>query len=112
METPLSRFKRADVCFWQFSADERKFLGLRMRFARGNVRDHLDSAKIDHSLRSRAMGVTAVEKFKNQLPRDFSYQAKPAMSPIGTFETCRPALKMSVYWGRPEATGRRSKRRV
>ena len=55
METPLSRFKRADVCFWQFSADERKFLGLRMRFARGNVRDHLDSAKLDHSLRSRAM---------------------------------------------------------
>jgi NAD(P)-dependent dehydrogenase (short-subunit alcohol dehydrogenase family) len=31
-------------------------------------------------------------------------------SPYGTFETCRPALKMSVYRGRPEVTGRRSKR--
>src|SRR5713101_3493330 len=28
----------------------------------------------------------------------------------GTFETCRPALRMSVYPGRPEVTGRWSKR--
>ncbi len=28
-----------------------------------------------------------------------------------TFETCRPGQKMSIYRGRPEVTGRRSKRR-
>jgi hypothetical protein len=43
-----------DVRFWQivlkkpFLADERKFLGPPMRFVRGNVRDHIDSPKIDH----------------------------------------------------------------
>jgi hypothetical protein len=31
-----------------------------------------------------------------------------AMSPIGTFETCRPMLPMSVHRGRPEVTGARS----
>jgi hypothetical protein len=31
-----------------FLADERKFLGLLMRFVRGNVRDHIDSTKNDH----------------------------------------------------------------
>ena len=29
----------------------------------------------------------------------------------GTFETCRPALKMSVHRGRSEVTGGRSERR-
>jgi hypothetical protein len=33
-------------------------------------------------------------------------------SAYGTFETCRPALKMSAFKGRPEVTDRRSKRRV
>ena len=33
------------------------------------------------------------------------------MSLIGTFETCRPALKMSVHRGRSEVTGGRSERR-
>src|SRR5258708_26105768 len=32
-----------------------------------------------------------------------------AMSLIGTFETCRRALRMSAYRGRSEVTGRRSK---
>jgi len=31
--------------FW---GGERKFLELLMRFARGNVRDHIVSSKIDH----------------------------------------------------------------
>jgi len=29
----------------------------------------------------------------------------------GTFETCRRTLRMSAYWGRPEVSGARSKRR-
>jgi hypothetical protein len=34
------------------------------------------------------------------------------MSPeVGTFETCQPALLMSVHQGRPEVIGRGSKRR-
>jgi hypothetical protein len=32
-------------------------------------------------------------------------------SESGTFETCRPALNMSGHRGRPEVTGRNSKRR-
>jgi hypothetical protein len=40
-----------------------------------------------------------------------SYQAKPEMSPVGTFETCRPALTMSVSGGIPEVTGGGSNRR-
>ena len=31
-----------------------------------------------------------------------------AMSPVGTFETSRPALTMSAYRGRPEVVGRRA----
>ena len=27
------------------------------------------------------------------------------MSPSGTFETCRPVLRMSVHWERPEVIG-------
>src|SRR6266436_2720569 len=33
------------------------------------------------------------------------------MSPVGTIETCRPALMMSVHRGRPEVAGSGSKRR-
>jgi hypothetical protein len=33
-----------------------------------------------------------------------------ATSEIGTFETCRPTLKMSAHWGGPEVVGRLSKR--
>jgi hypothetical protein len=33
--------------FW---GDERKFLGPLVRFVRGDVRDHIDSPKIDHEL--------------------------------------------------------------
>src|ERR1700716_3020608 len=32
------------------------------------------------------------------------------MSGCGTFETCRRTLRMSAHCGRPEVTGRRSKR--
>ena len=34
---------------------------------------------------------------------------RPMRSVVGTFETCRPALRMSVYRGRPEVVGARSK---
>jgi hypothetical protein len=53
--------------FWE---GERKFLEPLMRFARGDVRDHIVSSKIDHSvvaLKSDA----AAEKSKDQLSRDF-----------------------------------------
>jgi hypothetical protein len=33
-----------------------------------------------------------------------------ATSAFGTFETCRPALRMSVYQGRPAVIGARSER--
>jgi hypothetical protein len=33
-----------------FLAEQRKFLGPLMRFVRGDVRDHIDSPKIDHGL--------------------------------------------------------------
>ena len=47
--------------FWQivlkksFSPDERNFLGPLMRFARGNVRDHIISRKNDRTPRIGAM---------------------------------------------------------
>jgi len=43
-----------DVAYWlivlqkSFWGDERNFLELLMRFTRGDVRDHIDSSKIDH----------------------------------------------------------------
>jgi hypothetical protein len=33
-----------------FLAEQQKFLGPLMRFVRGDVRDHIDSPKIDHEL--------------------------------------------------------------
>ena len=36
---------------------------------------------------------------------------RASTSAFGTFETCRPALKMSVHRGRSEVTGGRSERR-
>jgi hypothetical protein len=45
---------RAEVSFWQillqksFWGGERKFLKPLMRFARGDMRDHIASSKIDH----------------------------------------------------------------
>src|ERR1700694_4957308 len=44
------------------------------------------------------------EKFPSAVKKDF-------FNTIGTFETCRRALRMSVHRGRPEVTGRRSERR-
>jgi hypothetical protein len=49
-----------DGCYWQillqksFWADQRDFLGPLMGFARGDVRDDIVLAKIDHGLRIRA----------------------------------------------------------
>ena len=43
--------------------------------------------------------------------RPLSYQTKRAMSRVGTFETCRLTLGMSVNGGRPEVISRRSNRR-
>ena len=37
--------------------------------------------------------------------------AAAAMSPDGTFETCRPALNVSAYRAGPEVTSLRSERR-
>jgi hypothetical protein len=43
-----------NVAYWQivlkksFWGDERNFLESLMRFTRGDVRDHIDSSKIDH----------------------------------------------------------------
>jgi hypothetical protein len=34
--------------------------------------------------------------------RPLFYQAKPAMSPVGTFETCRVHRAMSAFRGNPE----------
>jgi hypothetical protein len=40
------------------------------------------------------------------LPRIIAAARRCPRCPVlGTFETCRPALKMSVDWGRPEVTG-------
>jgi hypothetical protein len=53
--------------FW---GDERKFLEPLMHFARGDVRDHVVSSKINHflvALKSDA----ATETSKNRLSRDF-----------------------------------------
>jgi hypothetical protein len=36
---------------------------------------------------------------------------KGAVAAIGTFETCRPALRTSAYRGRPEVAGRLSNQR-
>jgi hypothetical protein len=61
-ETTLSNESRDFRCgsillqksFW---ADQRKFLGPLMRFARGDVRDHIASSKIDHGASYKRYGV-------------------------------------------------------
>jgi hypothetical protein len=54
--------------FW---GDERKFLEPLMRFARGDVRDHIVSRKKATELRIGATEYCAAELAKNQLLRDF-----------------------------------------
>jgi hypothetical protein len=52
-----------DIRLWQillkksFWGDERKFLGPLMRFARGDMRDHIVSHKTDHGASYRRYGV-------------------------------------------------------
>jgi hypothetical protein len=53
--------------FW---GDGRKFLEPLMRFARGDVRDHIDPSEIDHGV-AALNSEAAAEKSKNQLSRDF-----------------------------------------
>ena len=61
--------------------------------------------------RSRASAVAlksdaAAEKSKDQLSRDFPGRSIfDFCNNIGTFETCRRPLRMSVYRGRPEVVG-------
>jgi hypothetical protein len=55
-----------------FSGDERNFLGPLMRFAHGDVRDHIVSAqKRPPTFVSALRSVGAVGTAKNQLSRDF-----------------------------------------
>jgi hypothetical protein len=83
--------------FW---GDERKFLEPLMRFARGDMRDHIVSYKNDHGASYRRYGVFAVaESPKNQLLRDFRHRSIFDFCIIGTFETWQPALTMSVCSG-------------
>src|SRR5450759_1791122 len=54
-----------------FSGDERHFLGPLMRFAHGDVRDHIVSPKNGPTFVSALRSVGAVGTAKNQLSRDF-----------------------------------------
>jgi hypothetical protein len=45
---------------------------------------------------------------RNSVGGRFSYQAKHAMSPVGTFAKSRPALNLSAFRGRPEVIGTQS----
>jgi hypothetical protein len=46
-----------------------------------------------------------------QQPATLNDVIEATTSGFGTFETCRPALAMSVHRGRSEVTGERSERR-
>ena len=61
----------ADCVKKSFLGDERNFLGPLMRFARGDVRDHIVSHKIATDLRIGAKERCGVETAKNRLSRDF-----------------------------------------
>jgi len=59
-----------------FLGDERNFLGLLMRFIRGDVRGpHCFAQKRPRTIVSALQSVAAVEASKNQLSRDFSYRS-------------------------------------
>jgi hypothetical protein len=91
-----------------FRDDERKFLEPLMRFARGDMRDHIVSHKNDHGASYPTLQSIAVaESAKNQLLRDFRRRSIfDFCNTIGTFETCQGGLMMSVFRGRPEVTAR------
>jgi len=71
------RRRQVDVGLWQillqksFWGGERKFLEPLMRFARGDVRDHIVSSKIDHRPLAALKSDVAAERPKHQLSRDF-----------------------------------------
>src|ERR1700722_11079026 len=80
-----------------------------MRFARGDVRGpHRFTQNRPRSFVAALQNVTAEEKSKNQLSRDFwCCPIFDFCNSIGTKRTCRPGLTMSVHRG-AGSTGRRN----
>ena len=51
-------------------------------------------------------GVTSVIECPDPIPAIGFVELSHLLTTVfGTFETCRPALKKSGYWGRPEVVG-------
>jgi hypothetical protein len=67
----------SDDRYWQillqksFWGDGQIFPGLLMRFARGDMRDHIVSQKNDYGALSAPRSIAAAESAKNQFLRDF-----------------------------------------
>jgi hypothetical protein len=57
------------------------------------------------------LGRLHTEDRREEFSGTASDRATPPRPFLGTFETCRPALKMSVHRGRSEVIGGRSERR-
>jgi hypothetical protein len=72
-----------------------------MRFARCDVRGpHRFTQEQSATFVSALRSVAAIETAKNQLSRDFRCGSiLDFFNSIGTFETCRPALRVSVPGG-------------
>jgi hypothetical protein len=50
--------------------------------------------------------VTSIIECPDQIPAIGFVELLHLLTTVfGTFETCRPALKKSGYWGRPEVVG-------
>jgi hypothetical protein len=72
-----------------------------MRFARGDMRDHIVSHQTTRELHYGSIAVAG--SAKNQLLRDLRRRSIfDFCNNIGTFETCPPILRMSAHRGRPE----------
>src|SRR3979411_187977 len=104
-QSPAAPERGRDVGLWQillqksFWGDERKFLEPLMRFTHGDVRDHIVSSKSITDLRSGAKERRSRREAQSQLSRDFlGCSIFDFCNNIGTFETCRRTLKMSVNW--------------
>jgi hypothetical protein len=87
-----------NFCFWQivlkksFLGDERNFLGLRMRFARGDVREpHRFTQNRPRTFVAAPQSVAARETSKNRLSRDFwrrlIFDFCNSIDPLRTFLT-------------------------